>query len=100
MRYYINQTSEYLLQARPIGRGFDCRRNWHCVGLGAVCVEQENAPGVQEADIFSGNGMGKPTALKCRPHACQVLPLQGGCDYEVSSVYLWTVGGSWDVLGL
>ncbi|KAI7835519.1 hypothetical protein COHA_010593 [Chlorella ohadii] len=26
--------------------------------------------------------------------------LQGGCDYEVSSVYLWTVGGSWDVLGL
>lgn len=25
---------------------------------------------------------------------------QGGCDYEVASVYLWTVGGSWDVLGL
>ncbi|PRW45181.1 hypothetical protein C2E21_6228 [Chlorella sorokiniana] len=26
--------------------------------------------------------------------------LQGGCDYQVGSVFLWTVGGSWDVLGL
>lgn len=26
--------------------------------------------------------------------------LQGGCDYEVASVYLWSVGGSWNVIGL
>lgn len=35
-------------------------------------------------------------ARPASPSAC----LQGGCDYEVASVYLWTVGGSWDVLGL
>ncbi|KAI3426387.1 hypothetical protein D9Q98_008758 [Chlorella vulgaris] len=26
--------------------------------------------------------------------------LQGGCDYQVGGVYLWSCGGSWDVIGL
>lgn len=38
--------------------------------------------------------LGGPLAPPTRWH------VQGGCEYRVEGVYLWTTGSSWDIIGL
>lgn len=91
MRYYINQTSAYLLQAG--WRGY-CRGQRRAGGdAGRV--------GVQQAPMSAEHTPPKGTSPGLAPEHCwPSIELQGGCEYHVGAVYLWTVGGSWDVIGM
>lgn len=37
---------------------------------------------------------------KSEPNRQAQCALQGGCRYRVGAVFLWSTGGSWDVIGL
>ena len=91
MRYYINQTSAYLLQV-VVTKKEQC-------GLGREgegAREGSRHPALAEHAFL--------LVLACAAMRCFCISishrLQGGCEYHVGTVYLWTVGGSWDVIGM
>jgi hypothetical protein len=94
LHHYVNQTSAYLLQVKlallaraaqlaPVGHVCAVVCALSSALLRALCCRLTPAPRLA-ACVGSSFG---PTP-------------QGGCDYQVGGVYLWSCGGSWDVIGL
>lgn len=95
LHHYVNQTSAYLLQVKLAMLA----RAAQLTPVGQVRAVVCALSSALLRPLCCSSTPALLPAASCVGPSFDPTP-QGGCDYQVGGVYLWSCGGSWDVIGL